>query len=314
MNTNEMIPTENTALTKAEKKALKKQRRLEKKLDRQEGRRVKTVIPMNAFMPFIMKKRNDACNFFEDKFEVTAVEDYIYKKRAEGWKGFGLMHFLVAAYTRAIAEYPGVNRFIRGQRIYARHNMEVVLVVKRSMKLNEEETCVKFFPKQSDTAEEVYRKIVSTVDAAIANQNSDFDKAARILASFPRFLLRFAVNVLHFLDYYHMIPRFLTKLSPFHGSMIITSMGSLGIPPVYHHIYNFGNLPLFISYGKVEKVYQLNADASVSEKHLLPLKIVCDERICDGHHYASFFKAIRYYFAHPDSLDVPPAEVKKDIP
>lgn len=301
-------------LTKEEKKRLKKQKKLEKKLDRKEGRRVKTVIPMNAFMPFIMKKRNDACNFFEDRFDVAAAEQYIYEKRADGWKGFGMMHLLVAAYTRCIAEFPGVNRFIRGQRIYARYNIEVALVVKRAMKLNEEETCVKFFPKASDTAEEVFRKMNTTLEAATANKSSDFDKAAKFFASLPRFLLRGVVNLLHFMDYYHLIPRFLTRLSPFHGSMIVTSMGSLGIPPVYHHIYNFGNLPLFLSYGKVEKEYVLNADGSVSEKHFLPLKIVCDERICDGHYYASFFKAMRHYFAHPELLDTPPAEVKKDIP
>ena len=44
------------------------------------------------------------------------------------------------------------------------------------------------------------------------------------------------------LDYFGFLPRWLTKLSPFHGSVYITSMASLGIPPIFHHLYDFGNV------------------------------------------------------------------------
>ena len=47
-----------------------------------------------------------------------------------------------------------------------------------------------------------------------------------------------------------LLPRALTDLSPFHGSLYITSMASLGIPPIYHHLYDFGNVPVFCSFGK----------------------------------------------------------------
>ena len=40
-----------------------------------------------------------------------------------------------------------------------------------------------------------------------------------------------------------MAPKFLLELSPFHGSIYFTSMGSLGIKPVYHHLYDFGTAP-----------------------------------------------------------------------
>jgi len=40
---------------------------------------------------------------------------------------------------------------------------------------------------------------------------------------------------LKLLDYFGLAPYSLIKVSPFHGSMFITSLGSLGIPPIYHH-------------------------------------------------------------------------------
>ena len=55
--------------------------------------------------------------------------------------------------------------------------------------------------------------------------------------------------IFNFFDYFGWLPKWLTDLSPFHGSMIITSMGSLGIGPIYHHLYDFGNVPLFVAIG-----------------------------------------------------------------
>ena len=50
----------------------------------------------------------------------------------------------------------------------------------------------------------------------------------------------------------------LLRVSPFHGSMIVTDLGSLGIPPIYHHLYNFGNLPVFLAFGAKRRVVELD--------------------------------------------------------
>jgi hypothetical protein len=115
------------------------------------------------------------------------------------------------------------------------------------------------------------------------------------------------------MDYFGWLPRFLTDLSPFHGSMIITSMGSLGIRPIYHHIYDFGNLPVFIAYGV--KYFRMvpNANGEMIKKKYIDLKVVTDERICDGYYYATVFKNLKKIFDDPTVLDTPPAEVKEDI-
>jgi hypothetical protein len=50
--------------------------------------------------------------------------------------------------------------------------------------------------------------------------------------------------------------------------MIITSMGSLGIRPIYHHIYDFGNLPVFLSYGTKYTRMIPNADGTMTKKSI----------------------------------------------
>ena len=53
------------------------------------------------------------------------------------------------------------------------------------------------------------------------------EEVAEALTKAPRFLLRLAIAALRVLDYFGLIPDSLIEASPFHGSMIITDMGSL---------------------------------------------------------------------------------------
>ena len=76
------------------------------------------------------ENRNGASNFFVDTVDIDEIERYIrHKRRDEGLAGFGIMHVLVAAYVRALSQRPAVNRFISGQKIYARNNIEINLTI-----------------------------------------------------------------------------------------------------------------------------------------------------------------------------------------
>jgi hypothetical protein len=101
--------------------------------------------------------------------------------------------------------------------------------------------------------------------------------------------------------------------SPFHASFFITSMGSLGIPPIYHHLYDFGNIPVFLAFGSKYRKNELNADGSVSEKKYIDITAVTDERICDGFYYASAFKLMRGYLKNPSVLDEPVQGPVRDV-
>jgi hypothetical protein len=115
------------------------------------------------------------------------------------------------------------------------------------------------------------------------------------------------------MDYHGILPKSLMKVSPFHGSMVITSMGSIGIPAIYHHLYDFGTLPLFISYGSIFSADAIKRDGSRERHHFVTLKVVTDERICDGYYYASAFKRIKRYLNKPEILDETPSSVVEDL-
>ena len=282
--------------------------------DRKDGYRIRTLPPMNKVSPYIMKKRNDAQNQFEDCFDVTEAEKLCREKVKSGKRNFTLLHIILAAYVRTISQRPGINRFISGQKIYARNNIEVVMAVKKTMNLESPDTMIKVYFEPTDTLDEVYEKFNAVVVQNLGNDTeSNFDETAKILNYIPGLLLKFAIWVLDCLDYFGIMPKALLKVSPFHGSMIITSMGSLGIKPIYHHLYDFGNLPAFISYGAKRKACTVDSDGNVKKKIMVDFKIVTDERICDGYYYASAFKMFKKCVEDPSRLEIPPEKVIPDI-
>ena len=116
------------------------------------------------------------------------------------------------------------------------------------------------------------------------------------------------------MDYFGLLPKFLLELSPFHGSVFFTSMGSLGIPAIIHHLYDFGNLPVFIAFGCKYRRNEIASDGTVVQKKYVDMGFCLDERICDGFYYAAVLKYLRRLLAHPERMDVPPETVVKDIP
>lgn len=282
--------------------------------DRKDGRLLRSLPPFAKFMPYIMPSRNDRCNQYEESFEITDVDRRLRHLRVKGCKGIGFLHFIIAAYVRVISMLPGVNRFVVGRRIYAADDITVVMTVKRSLALDATETTIKVKFEPTDTIYDVYRKMNEKIDEIKASEeNNNTEDVAEALCKAPRFLLRFTILILRIMDYFGWLPESLTDASPFHGSMIITDLGSLRIGPIYHHIYNFGTLPVFIAFGAKRHAYELDRHGQVVDHKYIDCKFVLDEGTVDGHYYAQFLQAFRYIFQHPEILETPPSRVVDDV-
>ena len=284
--------------------------------DRNDGRKIRTLAPMAQITAYFQVERNTCSNLFEESFEITHIDRYIRQKRREGLTDFGITHVLLAAYVRGVAKYPQLNRFISGQKVYSRgDDIQYCMVIKKEMNVDSPDTSIKVHLNPRDTAEDVYYKLNAAVESVKATKelDSNLDGLIMTLNLIPSVVLKFFVWLLKLLDYFGLLPKFLLELSPFHGSLFFTSMGSLGIPPIYHHLYDFGNLPVFGSFGCKRRALEVQEDGSVVQKKYIDVNFVLDERICDGYYYATFFKHYRRLLAHPEVLDNPPEEVVRDI-
>lgn len=280
-----------------------------------EGRRIKTLNPYFSIIPYIMVERSDSQNTINDSFDVSGAENLIHRLRNEGFDSIGILHIILAAYVRALSQRPGVNRFVRGQKIYARNGIEINMAMKRKMRLNAPDTTVKMKFLPTDTLVDVYHKFnklfLETVEGETGSNSTD--SVARMINYIPGLVKKFVIWLLKTLDYFGLLPKAIIEASPFHGSMFITSMASLNIPPIRHHLYNFGNVPVFIAFGAKRPELVLNVDGTVTKRRVVDFVANLDERICDGYYYASALKLFKKYLTSPDELMEPPAEVVEDI-
>ena len=82
---------------------------------------------------------------------------------------------------------------------------------------------------------------------------------------------------------------------------------------MFHHLYDFGTVPAFCSFGRKRRAEEFK-DGQIVERKYLDLTFNLDERICDGFYYASVIKYFLRLLSRPDVLDEIPETIVQDIP
>lgn len=281
--------------------------------DRKDGYKLRKVDPLFRIIPHIMVERSDAQVFFEDRIYLEETHKFVRALRKEGYR-VGFLHVVIAAMVRVISQKPKVNRFVRGKKTYARNEISFSLAVKKNMSEDAEETTVKIKFEATDTIYDVIEKVNKVIDENKVMQNqNETDIFVKILTKLPNFILGMAVGFIKFLDNRGWLPRFIIDLSPFHSSIFVTDVGSIGIRPVYHHIYNIGTNTVFLAFGTRTKEQVVEDDmSSVNNRKAMDIKIVADERVVDGYYFAGAIKLAKRLMTKPEELKNPPKEVVID--
>ena len=279
---------------------------------RADGRRLNNIDPIIQFTPYIMTARNDASNQITVNIDYEPMADYIRTRSKQGVK-ITFMDLIIAAYVRTVSQYPEVNRFVMNRQIFARNQIVVSLTVLKNAKdrdsLNEDTIKMRFAPDATidEVAQEVARTVAPAANDA-ADGTSDF--AGKIVKIRP--LVKFVVFLARVLDRYGLLPGWLYDLSPFHCSMFITNLASIGLPGMYHHLYNFGNTSVFLAMGKFEKQY-INTKDGIKAKTVIPLGVNTDERICGGASYAMACGCFMKYINNPKLLEERPKMIRTEV-
>ena len=275
---------------------------------RADGKRVKNVDPMYTLAPYFMRKRSDAQNAITVTIPYDNVHDYVLESRKKGVK---LSHLtvVVSAIVRAVAEFPELNRFVVNSKIYAHNELKIAMVVLRPSDNTPSMSKMKF--DLYDTVFDVNDKINAFIEENNkSTSNTKVDQLFRTLVGCGP-LMRVALGTLRALDQVGLLPKTITDLSPFHGSLVFTNLASIRTNHIYHHVYDFGTMGMVIAMGNNIDVAKKKKGEIVLEKQI-PLGIVMDERLCDGHRYAQAFAAIEKYLKDPTLLETPPEKVCVD--
>ena len=241
----------------------------------------------NYFLfPHVLKKRYDAQNMITVDIPVEPMKQYINEKRKEGIS-ISYLGLVMAAYTRAAAKYPLLNRFVVNEKIYDRNYFSASMVVLRPGAGTDVFSKVYFDPEH-DTIFDVQNKIVD----AIVKTN---------------LLAKFIVNLILWMDKHGILPKAIIDALPFHTSFLITNLASIRTNHIYHHLYDFGTTSVGIAIGNMRDVPKQTKNG-IELVRSLPLGVVMDERICSGHYFANVFSYVTKMLADPHRMEIPYTE------
>ena len=278
---------------------------------RPDGRRIEKIDPIMKITPYIMPERSDAQVFLRHRADMERMSAYI---RAQAEKGQRISHMqiIVAAYVRAVSSNPEMNRFIMNKQLFARNNCSAAFtILKDPSDADKGEAVVKIKFDLTDTVYDVRDRMATAVAANRGDAPAGFvDKLLAFLFAVPG-LATVIVGLVRLLDRYGLAPGMLMEELPFYVGMYITNTASIGLHDVNHHLYNWGNVGLFLGMGVTEKVAEVE-NGQTRMKRYLPIGITADERVCSGAHYARFFTDMRHYLDHPELLETPPEKVRFD--
>lgn len=280
--------------------------------DRYDGWRVRNVDAVFSVIPYFLRTRMDAQNYFEQRIPIDHIEAFI-REHKEDIPGLSIMHVVIASMIRLVSQRPYLNRFIMWNKIFARNYINFSIVIKRSLSDEGEETLIKPYFQPTDTLQDVSRKILEEQNKnQKAGQQNSSDLISKILGYLPDWLMRVVVFTLLWLDKVGLLPRFIEQASPWHCSLFLTNIGSIGVESIYHHLYEFGNCSIFLAMGKKSQRHTVNKAGDVKGYKSILLKYVMDERICDGWYYASSMRMLDRILMNPSVLLTPPEKVVVD--
>lgn len=280
---------------------------------RPDGRLLRNIEPLQLITGFLMKRRYDAMNMYEDSFDCTMWDKYIKEKEAEGIK-LDYMQIFIAGIVRTIALYPRLNRFVMNGKIYARPKIWVSFTIHPELHIDSPDTTIKLCFEGTESITEIAEIIHEAIrkETVLRTEENDTDKMARFFTAIPSGILNVVVAVLMWMDRHNMLPKAIIDFSPFHTSFYITNLKSLGINYVYHHTCEFGTNGLFFAMGKEKMVPVVEKGEIISQKRM-GFSLVSDERFCDGLYFAKALRELRKIMKNPAVLEKPLEKKVEDI-
>lgn len=291
---------------------MSEQKRKRKWGDRRDGRWVKEAPGLQTVMGHLMPNRTEAEVYLHDTIDATELVKYLEKKnegRTE--EKMTIFHCVIAGLSRMLMERPLMNRFIQGRRMYERYDISLSFVCKRRFTDHAEEALMVLSPKKTDTVNEISKKIIGEVRETRKSESSTggIDAILDTFAKFPRPILAFVVWVIRVLDFWGMNFKAITDGDPNYTTILVSNLGSIKCPSVYHHLNNYGTNSIMITIGTLHKEEMLMEDGHKEVRDVIDIGATLDERIADGFYFARSLKLIKHIFSNPELLEKPLEEV-----
>ena len=269
---------------------------------RPDGDFVRNVPPTRRVLPFIMRTRTQSTVLFEQKIDTSNTQIFLRSFRDLTGLHATLLHLLIWAGTRVLRDRPRLNRFTAGGRLFQRRSIWISFSAKKRKTEDAPIVVVKRRIDPSWTFEELVRQIESGISEGRSDRPSVSDKEMGLLFRLPVVLIASIVRLLMRLDHLGLLPGAFIRKDPLFASMLIANLGSINMDAGFHHLYEYGNIPIFVMAGRSQEEVVAGSDGKPVVRPMMTLRYSFDERIEDGLYAARALQIIKELIENPDRV------------
>jgi len=247
---------------------------------RPDGKLVQSTHPYRKVVFSINRNKSESQVQFEYTVDAQPILEYIQKSRSK--HHLTLNHCIIAAVNYALAENPTLDRFVMGGRLYQRNERSISFTVKK-IKLSKKAALgtVKLLMRDGESFDSLCQRISKAIERERQPKPTSVDNEMSLLSIIPAPILKLIINIGYWLNEHHLLPNSILKPDVMHTSIFVANLGSLQMKSAYHHLYEWGTCPIFITVGNIEETPWAE-EGNIVMRKTLTAKFSFDERITDG--------------------------------
>lgn len=263
---------------------------------RPDGALVTDLSPMRRFMPFVSPRRNDSLVYFAQEIDAEPGLAFLERVNADrpAERRVTYFHLLLRAVAQVLGDRPRLNRFVSGGRLYQRDGVWLSFSAKRAFTEDAPILTVKRRMDADTGLLEMVDGILDKLGAGRGGKRTTSDSEMDLLLRLPPPLIRLALRAARGLDAFGLLPRSMIDADPLFASAFIANLGSVGIDAGYHHLWEWGNCPVFGVLGRLEP--------GPDGRRRVTIKWSYEERIEDGFNAALGLGFVREVLEQPEKL------------
>ena len=278
--------------------------------DRRDGVLLRDLDALHFITGVLYPNRCDNEAYLSVKIDLSNMQAFLDRKNAENpdFK-YTFMHVIVTALEKTVYLRPKLNRFIVNGNFYQRNEITTSFIVKKQFNDQGGEGLAFLHAKETDTLDTVHEAIQEQVTHhRSGGSNSTNDSMDFFTKKLPRFLSKFLIHIVMWLDKHGWVPRAFTADDPYYSTAVISNLGSIKLKCGYHHLTNWGTCSLFCIIGEKKLSPFYDAQGNVTMRETLELGLTIDERLAEGYYYSKSVRLLKHLLENPELLERPLSE------
>ena len=273
---------------------------------RPDGELVRELPPTKAIVPYLMRGRNESAVYFEQHVAMRQADAYIREFNvAHPDTPITIQHLLMWAIAQILDQYPTMNRFVVGGRLYQRSDIWFTYSAKQSLKGKSPLIVIKrrFDPREPfvDMVRDMQQQLH---DDRYSGRVGPSDQEAALILKFPGVVRRIILAAGRVGDAFGLLPKSMIEHDPLYGSVFFANLASIGMDACYHHLYEYGTIGVFGVIGRA--VPEPGSPTSGPDRRrTTTLRWTFDERCEDGVVAGYALKRCKQILEDPRGMGLP---------